>query len=101
MAHGGLWSEQQRRCLIVLKLSTTRSWKQIAELFRALYETATTHKDCESKYNKDLKNTDDKADWVHYMETKQVLNAAQQEMVTIGRVLFPFVPAENRIIEIP
>lgn len=60
MAHGGVWLKKQIMFIIVMKCCTDYSWKEVAELFRGRFGTPTTAKDCESKFNKDLKNSVEK-----------------------------------------
>lgn len=57
MAHGGKWTLDQRIYLVVMKLATRYGWPRVAADFRARYGSRATHKDVESKFNKDLKKS--------------------------------------------
>ncbi|EED23903.1 hypothetical protein TSTA_072930 [Talaromyces stipitatus ATCC 10500] len=57
MAHGGAWTDEHQLYLVVMKLATRYSWRAIAALFQVRFNSAATSKDCESKFNKDLKKT--------------------------------------------
>jgi hypothetical protein len=64
MAHGSTWTREQHRYLIVMKLGTNYFWREIADRFRAKFpKTTVTGKDCESKFNKELKFVDERF-WV-------------------------------------
>jgi hypothetical protein len=43
--------------LVVMKLASKHGWKRVAEDFRTRFDSEATAKDCESKFNKDLKRS--------------------------------------------
>lgn len=43
--------------LVVMKIATRYKWKTISENSRRLFGSRATAKDCESKFNKDLKRS--------------------------------------------
>jgi hypothetical protein len=98
MAHGGAWTREQSLYLIVMKLCTTLSWKEVAERFRADYGTPTTHKDCESKFNKDLKACSDKEFVARYIQGAWPTSEDEAYIATGVGILLNPVPFDRRLV---
>lgn len=102
MAHGGRWNVEQICYLVIIKICTNYTWREIAEVFRKKFPSTTvTWKDCESKFNKDLKNSIRRT-WVTEYKKSGTLPQSQQgkNLVWYIPIYLKDVPIERREIEI-
>ncbi|CRG85260.1 hypothetical protein PISL3812_02367 [Talaromyces islandicus] len=87
MAHGSTWSKDQIIYLIVMKLGTTYRWREIADLFRQKFPgTTVTGKDCESKFNKDLKIAEERF-WVQRFKNEGIVPDCEEGGRVIGHLV--------------
>lgn len=100
MAHGSFWTEEQKVYLIVLRHGTTYRWSEIAERFRNKFPISTSNgKDCESKFNKDLKHTEESF-WVERFKNDAHLPESEEGREVIRWLVFWLgeIPLEFRVL---
>ncbi|RAO64226.1 uncharacterized protein BHQ10_000238 [Talaromyces amestolkiae] len=99
MAHGRTWTLDQMIYLVVMKLASSYGWKRVAEAFRARFDSPATHKDVESKFNKDLKKSKIHQIVVDWMEA-QIIPEDDPDGVCIlldALMMIGEIPLEDRL----
>ncbi|KAH8697057.1 hypothetical protein BGW36DRAFT_295160 [Talaromyces proteolyticus] len=100
MAHGSSWTKDQVLFLIVLKLCSKHRWKQTAEILRQKFPgTTATAKDCESKFNKDLKKVVER-DWIEKFKADAVIPQEEAGRRVIAQLVVWLgeMNAEDRVV---
>jgi hypothetical protein len=99
MAHGGNWTLDQMIYLVVMKMASKYGWKRVAEDFRTRFNSEATAKDCESKFNKDLKKSKIFRLVLQWLETAEFPEEDDLEGVCIvldAVLLLSEIPLEDR-----
>lgn len=98
MAHGSTWTKEQACYLIIMKMGTQYLWREIAARFRCKFRGTTVNgKDCESKFNKDLKFANERI-WVENFKRDGSIPECEEGGRVIGLLVLWLgeIPLEDR-----
>lgn len=98
MAHGSNWTKEQVCYIIIMKIGTEFLWREIAARFRDKFPgTRVNNKDCESKFNKELKSANERL-WVENFKRDGSIPACEEGGRVIGLLVLWLgeIPLEDR-----